>query len=93
MKRARAIAVAIVLAALIAGTAGAQMGQGPRGPVEPGQMPGQMGMMMQMMTQMQEQMREMQAQMRGMQGVGPMPGRMSGQQLCPGAMGTPAPKQ
>ncbi len=46
MKRALTLAGALALAALIAGTAGAQIGQGPRGPMGPEQMTAQMQKMM-----------------------------------------------
>ncbi len=54
MKRALAIVFAVALAALIGGTAVAQMGQGPRGPMAPGLM----GQMMEMTTQHQEMMKQ-----------------------------------
>ncbi len=77
MRRGLAIAAAVALAALLGGTAAAQMGQGPPGPRGPGQMPEQMGKMMDMMTQMQEQMRQMQGQMQSMKDMGPIEGRMA----------------
>ena len=100
MERALTIVFAVALAALIGGTAVAQMGQGPRGPMAPEQM----GQMMEMMTQMQEQMKQMQEQMKAMPGMGPMQGRMGHmmgmmtqhqemmKRYCPGAAGGPAPK-
>jgi hypothetical protein len=82
----------VALAALVGGTAVAQMGQGPRGPMAPEQM----GQMMEMMIQMQEQMKQMQEQMKGLQG--PMQGMMTQhqemmKQFCPAAAGGQLPKQ
>ncbi|MBI2879268.1 MAG: hypothetical protein HYY19_06050 [Candidatus Rokubacteria bacterium] len=78
MRRVLTIAVAVTLAGLIAGTAIAQMGQGPRGPMGPGQTPPQMGQMMEMMGRMQGMMTRQQEMMR---------------QHCPGPMGGQAPGQ
>ena len=54
MKRALTIVLVVALAALVGGTAVAQMGQGPRGPMAPEQM----GQMRGMMTQHQELMKQ-----------------------------------
>lgn len=103
MKRGLVVAAGLTLAALIAGTALAQMGPGPRDPMGPGQM-SEMAKMMEMMPRMQEQMK-------GMQGMGPMQGGMGSmmammgqmqgmmaqhqetmKRLCPGATGDQTPK-
>lgn len=74
MKRPLTIVAAVALAALLAGSAVAQMGPGPQVPMGPGS--DQMQKMMQTMSEMQGQMRQMQEQMKGMSGMGPMQGRM-----------------
>jgi hypothetical protein len=54
MKRVLTIVLVVALAAVVGGTALAQMGPGPRGPMGPD--PEQMGKMMEMMGEMQGMM-------------------------------------